>query len=117
MKNKQTHSPERAGSPRHLWRGARGEVGITGNQSVAPERLELARKFRREMTSRERTLWEALRANQLDHLHFRRQQVVKGFVVDFYCGSSRLAIEIDGTLISQVASMTRSATVLWLNWE
>jgi very-short-patch-repair endonuclease len=43
--------------------------------------------------------------------------VVKGFVVDFYCGSSRLAIEIDGTLISQVASMTRSATVLWLNWE
>jgi very-short-patch-repair endonuclease len=96
MKNKQTHSPERAGSPRHLWRGARGEVGITGNQSVAPERLELARKFRREMTSRERTLWEALRANQLDHLHFRRQQVVKGFVVDFYCASSRLAIEIDG---------------------
>jgi very-short-patch-repair endonuclease len=95
-KTTQTHSADVAGPPRHLWRGARGEVGITGNQPVAPEKLELARKFRRELTSRERSLWEALRGNQLDHLHFRRQQVVRGFVVDFYCASGRLAIEIDG---------------------
>src|SRR5215472_1810842 len=83
-------------SPRHLWRGASGEVGMTGNQSVAPEKLELARNFRREMTPQERTLWEALRRNQLNGLHFRRQQVIQGFVVDFYCASARLAIEIDG---------------------
>ncbi|HYK65424.1 MAG TPA: DUF559 domain-containing protein [Patescibacteria group bacterium] len=83
-------------SPRHLWRGVRGEVGITGSQSVAPEKLELARNFRREMTPQERTLWEALRRNQLDGIHFRRQQVIRGYVVDFYCASARLAIEIDG---------------------
>jgi very-short-patch-repair endonuclease len=88
--------PVSAGSPRHLWRGARGEVAITGSQSVAAEKLELARKFRREMTSQERILWQALRGNQLDGLHFRRQQVIAGFVVDFYCASRRLAIEIDG---------------------
>src|SRR5271163_300175 len=85
-----------AGSPRHLWRGARGEVGITGSQPVAASKLELARKFRREMTSQERTLWESLRRNQLEGLHFRRQQVIGGFVADFYCASGRLAIEIDG---------------------
>jgi hypothetical protein len=43
---------EEADSPRHLWRGVRGEVGITGSQSVAPEKLELARKLRRDMTLR-----------------------------------------------------------------
>jgi very-short-patch-repair endonuclease len=48
------------------------------------------------MTSSERRLWDALRRNQLHGLHFRRQQVVAGFVVDFYCASSRLAVEVDG---------------------
>src|SRR5271170_1055107 len=95
-KTGQMDSPESAGSPRHLWRGVRGEVGITGSQSVAPDKLELARKFRREMTGQERILWKALRRNQLDGLHFRRQQVIGGFVADFYCASGRLAIEIDG---------------------
>jgi very-short-patch-repair endonuclease len=95
-KKEQVDSPESAGSPRHLWRGARGEVGITGSQPVAAGKLEFARKFRREMTSQGRTLWEALRRNQLEGLHFRRQQVIGGFVADFYCASGRLAIEIDG---------------------
>lgn len=95
-KTEQMDSPESAGSPRHLWRGVRGEVGITGSQSVAPDKLELARKFRREMTRQERILWKALRRNQLDGLHFRRQQVIGGFVADFYCASERLAIEVDG---------------------
>ena len=95
-KTQQTDSPESAGSPRHLWRGVRGEVGITGSQSVAQDKLELARKFRREMTGQERIIWKALRRNQLDGLHFRRQQVIAGFVADFYCASGRLAIEIDG---------------------
>jgi very-short-patch-repair endonuclease len=32
----------------------------------------------------------------LDGLHFRRQQVIEGFVVDFYCDAVKLAIEVDG---------------------
>jgi len=95
-KTEQIGSPDSADPPRHLWRGVRGEVGITGSQRVAPDKLELARKFRREMTNQERILWKALRKNQLDGLHFRRQQVIGGFVADFYCASARLAIEIDG---------------------
>ena len=83
-------------SPRHLWRGVRGEVGITGGQSVVPEKLELARKLRRDMTPQERLLWESLRRNQLNGLHFRRQQVIAGFIVDFYCAAARLTVEVDG---------------------
>jgi very-short-patch-repair endonuclease len=48
------------------------------------------------MTAEERLLWEALRRNTIDGLHFRRQQVIAGFIVDFYCHSAALAIEVDG---------------------
>lgn len=30
------------------------------------------------------------------NLKFRRQHVIEGFVVDFYCHELRLAIEVDG---------------------
>jgi very-short-patch-repair endonuclease len=29
-------------------------------------------------------------------LHFRRQQVIDGFIADFYCHEARLVIEVDG---------------------
>jgi very-short-patch-repair endonuclease len=35
------------------------------------------------------------RANKLG-VHFRRQQVIQGFFVDFYCQKSALVIEVDG---------------------
>ncbi len=40
-------------------------------------------------------MWEELRANKLG-VHFRRQQVIQGFIVDFYCHKSALVIEVDG---------------------
>src|SRR6185369_2730921 len=65
-------------------------------QRVDPSKLSLAKQFRREMTPAELTLWKALRRNQVDGLHFRRQQVIAGFIVDFYCHAPRLVIEVDG---------------------
>ena len=50
------------------------------------------------MTSAERRLWEALRKSPLKGLHFRRQQVIDGFVVDFYCDRAKLAVEVDGEI-------------------
>jgi very-short-patch-repair endonuclease len=47
------------------------------------------------MTDPERKLWSALRGNRLDGLHFRRQQVIGDYIVDFYCEAARLAIELD----------------------
>jgi len=71
-------------------------VKVTRNQFVTREKLELARNLRRRMTPQEKILWHALRRDALAALHFRRQQVVAGYVVDFYCASAKLAIEIDG---------------------
>ncbi len=59
------------------------------------QKLQRARELRREMTPAEQMLWQALRRNQLG-VHFRRQQVIEGFIVDFYCHAAGLVIELDG---------------------
>src|SRR5271166_3899325 len=69
---------------------------ITRGQYVAAEKLELARRFRKSPTSDEEALWQALRHDGLAGLHFRRQQVIDGFIADFYCATARLAVELDG---------------------
>jgi very-short-patch-repair endonuclease len=57
---------------------------------------DFARQLRRDQTSYEEKVWELLRARRLFGLKFRRQHVIEGFVVDFYCSEHKLAIEIDG---------------------
>lgn len=68
---------------------------ITG-QRISPELQERARALRREMTVAEQRLWQRLRMHRVGKLHFRRQQIVAGFIVDFYCDAARLAVEVDG---------------------
>jgi very-short-patch-repair endonuclease len=70
--------------------------GIVRGQPIAPVKLELAKQLRRDMTREERLLWSELRRNRRDGLHFRRQQIICGFIVDFYCDGARLAVELDG---------------------
>ncbi|HYW13752.1 MAG TPA: DUF559 domain-containing protein [Longimicrobium sp.] len=60
-----------------------------------------ARELRRESTSAEQVLWDALRAGRLDGLRFRRQHPVGRFVLDFYCAAHRLCIEVDGPVHEQ----------------
>jgi very-short-patch-repair endonuclease len=80
-------------------RGAGGEVPkfpIIRHQPVTRLKLELAKQLRRAMTPEETMLWHALRRNAVANLHFRRQQIIAGFIADFYYASARLAVEIDG---------------------
>ena len=70
---------------------------IIPGQSVTKEKLQRAKELRREMTPAEKILWEELRANKLG-VHFRRQQVIQGFIVDFYCHKAGLVIEVDGDI-------------------
>jgi len=63
-----------------------------------PEKQALAEQMRQEMTPSEKRLWERLRANRLNGLAFRRQQVIGGFIADFYCRSARLVVECDGNV-------------------
>ena len=68
---------------------------IITNQPVTKAKLERAKELRREMTPAEKLLWREVRANKLG-VHFRRQQVIQGFIVDFYCHQAGLVIEVDG---------------------
>ena len=43
-------------------------------------------------------VWERVRANRLHGLSFRRQQVIDGYIVDFYCHSAGVVVEIDGPI-------------------
>jgi very-short-patch-repair endonuclease len=69
---------------------------IVIGQYVTPEKIVRAKELRREMTPAERLIWERLRANRLHGLRFRRQQVIDGFIADFYCHAAALVVEIDG---------------------
>jgi very-short-patch-repair endonuclease len=50
------------------------------------------------MTPAEKRLWQQLRAHRFDGMHWRRQQVIAGFIVDFYCAAAHLVVELDGPI-------------------
>ena len=54
-----------------------------------------ARHLRKKMTLPEVLLWQALRQRPAG-LKFRPQHPAGPYVLDFYCASARLAIEVDG---------------------
>ena len=60
-----------------------------------------AREMRRHPTPAEQALWAYLRGNRLMGLHFRRQHVMSGFTLDFYCREILLAVEVDGAVHDQ----------------
>lgn len=62
--------------------------------------LEHARTNRKISTEAERLLWSHLRNRNLENLKFRRQQPVRGFILDFYCDEIKLGIEVDGGIHS-----------------
>jgi very-short-patch-repair endonuclease len=72
------------------------QSGIVVGQVVSPVKQQRARELRRQMTPAEQVLWTCIRANKLDGLHFRRQQVIDGLIPDFYCHQARLILEVDG---------------------
>ncbi len=71
---------------------------IVVGQQVNPAKIARSRELRQEMTHAEGLLWERLRSRRLQDLKFRRQQIIAGFIVDFYCDSAGLVIEVDGPI-------------------
>ena len=70
---------------------------IIPGQRVTKEKLQHAKELRREMTPAEKLLWQEVRAKKLG-VRFRRQQVIQGFIVDFYCHKAALVVEVDGDI-------------------
>jgi len=68
---------------------------------------ELARNLRKNPTQAEQRLWRMLRHRKLNGAKFLRQRPIiyeqdsingkQFFIVDFYCASFKLAIEVDGS--------------------
>ena len=69
---------------------------IVIGQKIATEKRQRAKELRQNMTPEEAILWHELRTNKLAGWHFRRQQLIDGFIVDFYCHAASLIVEVDG---------------------
>ncbi|MEM1393079.1 MAG: endonuclease domain-containing protein [Cyanobacteria bacterium P01_A01_bin.80] len=67
-------------------------------RGTTPEIEQAARKLRKNLTPAEARLWSALRNKQLEGLRFRTQHPVGNFILDFYCSSCKLAVEVDGEI-------------------
>jgi very-short-patch-repair endonuclease len=61
-----------------------------------PKKMEYARRMRSSPTQSEELLWQLLRGRRCDGYRFRRQAVILGWIVDFYCPAARLVVEVDG---------------------
>jgi very-short-patch-repair endonuclease len=62
-----------------------------------PKLTELARVNRQNPTAAELKIWkEVLRQRQFADYKFLRQKPIDEFIVDFYCSTLQLVIEIDG---------------------
>ena len=61
-------------------------------------KINLAREFRKNPTKAEKQMWQALRNRCFLNLKFRRQHLLEGYLLDFYCQELKLAVEIDGAI-------------------
>lgn len=76
----------------------------SGNSHI---KFRQARRFRQVMTPSEALLWTRFRGNRLMGLHFRRQHVIRGFIVDFCCHQAKLIVEIDSSVHQSQAGTDR----------
>jgi very-short-patch-repair endonuclease len=96
MRREEPHPP----TPSPLGRGGERQAparNIVRGQRVMEEKLRRSRELRREMTPEERALWEGVRGQRLG-FKFRRQQVIRGFIADFYCHEAGVVVEVDGPI-------------------
>jgi very-short-patch-repair endonuclease len=82
---------------------------VTQGAAIDARKLALARSLRQQPTPAEAAAWRLLRGRRGLGLKFRRQQVVAGFIVDFYCPSLRLVLELDGGVHDDPAQAERDA--------
>ena len=57
--------------------------------------LPIAKQLRKDMTPHERKLWYLFLRKYPVKIY--KQRIIDSFIVDFYCASARLVIELDGS--------------------
>jgi very-short-patch-repair endonuclease len=58
--------------------------------------LHFRKKHRNSGTPAEVSLWQYLQNKKLGGRKFRRQHSIGNYIIDFYCPTEKLAIELDG---------------------
>jgi len=66
--------------------------GLFNKKHLEPYR----KRLRNNSTSAEAVFWIKLKNKQLDGRRFRRQFSVGNYILDFYCPSEKIAVELDG---------------------
>jgi very-short-patch-repair endonuclease len=61
-------------------------------------KTQFAKELRKDQTKAEEIVWKEIRNRKFLGLRFKRQFIIEGFIVDFYCDEFALAIEIDGRI-------------------
>ncbi len=61
-----------------------------------PTLKQRRRELRRNQTDAERALWAKVRNKQFFGIRFFRQYSIGPYIVDFYCPTVKLAVELDG---------------------
>ena len=56
----------------------------------------LSRELSKNMTEADKLLWSKIRRKQLQGKTFYRQKPLGNYIIDFYCPSSKLIVEVDG---------------------
>jgi very-short-patch-repair endonuclease len=79
-------------------------------RGTIPQVEQAARQLRQNLTPAEAKLWNALRNRQLSGLKFRCQHPVGRFILDFYCPSCQLVIEVDGEIHEQQTEYDKERT-------
>jgi very-short-patch-repair endonuclease len=72
--------------------------------SNLPAFKRLRRSLRSALTPAEIRLWQALKGRQLAGRKFRRQHSIESCVLDFFCPSEMLAVELDGSAHDSAAA-------------
>ena len=70
-------------------------------------KLETAKRLRREMTPHERKLWYLFL--QKYPVKIYKQRIIDKYIVDFYCASAKLVIELDGSQHYDNAALEKDA--------
>lgn len=72
--------------------GRGGKVSINN----LPHLKTFRQTLRKKLTTAEARFWKVVQNKQFEGRKFRRQHSIGNYILDFYCSSEKLAIELDG---------------------
>ena len=88
---------------------------ITGRfRRLNNKEKQLVFELRDNPTPAEIALWKMIQKKQVEGFKFRQQHKIGPYIVDFYCHSANLAIEVDGP-IHQMRQEYDTNRTAWLN--